>query len=236
MLCRGIPFLLPSIFNFPMKKIFLFLFLLSSANSFSLPTNFVYLKDLDPSIYQEIRYAGTSNFIGRPIPGYKKPRCILTQNAAQALLKVQNELIKNSLSLKIFDCYRPQKSVDHFSAWAKDVSDQKMKASYYPEVSKDQLFNLGYIASRSGHSRGSTVDLTLIREDKSEVDMGTPFDFFSPLSHTENSSVTPEQKKNRLFLKSAMEKHGFINLPEEWWHYTLKREPFLDQYFDFDVE
>lgn len=219
-----------------MKIIFLFLCLLSSAHSFSLPRNFVYLKDVAPSIHQEIRYAGTSNFIGKIIPGYKKPRCILTQSAADALVKVQKDLKDQSLSLKVFDCYRPQKSVDHFSAWAKNLSDRKMKASYYPEVSKDQLFNLGYIAIRSGHSRGSTVDLTLISEDKRELDMGTPFDFFSPLSHTENSSVTPEQKKNRLFLKSAMEKHGFKNLPEEWWHYTLKREPFLDQYFDFDVE
>lgn len=201
-----------------------------------MPKGFVYLKDIAPGIQQDIRYASASNFIGRPIPGYNHPQCILTLKAAKALRRVQEELKKQSLSLKVFDCYRPQKSVDHFVKWALDLKDQKMKKTFYPAVPKNQLFQLGYIASKSGHSRGSTVDLTLVDKTGNELDMGTTFDFFGPDSHTENESIAPIKRKNRFLLKSAMDKQGFRNLKEEWWHYTLINESFPNQYFNFDVE
>jgi len=177
-----------------------------------------------------MRYTGTDNFIGTPVDGYAEPLCYLTNEAAVALKKVQQTLQNEGLSLRLFDCYRPQRAVDHFVRWAKDLNDTRMKSSYYPGVAKKDLFKDGYIAAKSGHSRGSTVDLTI-----DGLDMGTPFDFFDPRSHTQSSAVTTEQHENRMRLKKVMEANGFQNYAEEWWHYTLKDEPYKATYFDFPL-
>lgn len=190
---------------------------------------------MDPGIISDIRYYGADNFLGRPVKGYKSPKCLLTRQAAQALAAMQTELKLYSLSLKVYDCYRPQRAVADFVAWAKDMADTKMKNEFYPNVAKSELFKEGYIAAKSGHSRGSTVDLTLVSKD-TDLDMGTKFDYFDPTAHTANPSVGSLQRRNRLLLKSVMEKYGFKNLADEWWHYTLKNEPFPDRYFDFEIE
>ena len=198
---------------------------------------FVDVKAFIPSVQLEIRYYTTDNFVGSRIDGYDAPKCILTREAAVALKNVQEELAQNGKSLKIFDCYRPQRAVDHFVRWATDSRDQKMKSQYYPSIDKENLFRDGYIAAKSGHSRGSTLDLTIIDlESNQEWDMGTDFDFFDPLSHTVNSRIRKSQQDNRIALKSVMERNGFKNLEEEWWHFTLKNEPYPDKYFDFKVE
>ena len=203
----------------------------------ALPEGFVYVDDVIPSARFDIRYFGENNFVGRRIDGYKAPFAILSREAAEALKRVSDDLAELGYGLLIFDGYRPQKAVDDFAAWSLDPSDAKMKEQYYPEVDKSRLFELGYIASRSGHTRGSTVDLTLVRLDTGEeVDMGGPFDFFGPVSHHGTDLVTEEQTANRNILKEAMEKHGFAAYDQEWWHYTLKPEPYPDTYFDFDVE
>jgi len=191
----------------------------------------VRLREVGPSVTQEIRYAGSDNFLGRPVQGYLAPECWLTREAAQALVRVQAQLKLSGLSLRVYDCYRPQRAVDDFVAWAKDLSDQKQKAIFYPRVDKKDLFRLGYIAEKSGHSRGSTVDLTI-----DGLDMGTPYDFFDEQSHTEQTGLSDFVRANRQKLKSAMESAGFKNLPEEWWHYTLKNEPYPDRFFNFLVE
>lgn len=211
---------------------------------------FVDIKDVAPNINLDIRYYTNYNFIGQKIDGYNSPKCLLTKASALALKKVQKEAIDKGYSLKIYDCYRPQKAVDHFVRWAKDINSIKMKEIFYPNIDKRDLFYLGYIASRSGHSRGSTVDLTLVsipttiqepytpgkKFKDNSIDMGTEFDFFDPSSHTISSSISTTQQNNRLLLKSLMEKNGFINLPQEWWHYTLNNEPFPNSYFNFSVE
>lgn len=184
-----------------------------------------------PSVKFDMRYTTTNNFIGSPIDGYREPICYLTNETAVALANVQQRLQKEGLALRVFDCYRPQRSVDNFVRWAKDLNDTKMKSRYYPNVAKKDLFKEGYIAAKSGHSRGSTIDLTI-----DGLDMGTPFDFFDPRSHTDAESVTKEQHNNRMVLKKVMEANGFKNYAEEWWHYTLKEEPFKERYFDFTVE
>ena len=192
---------------------------------------FVDLHEISPGIAYEIRYFGNHNFIGRPIEGYKAPKCFLTLQAAQELAKVQKELEAFSLRLKVYDCYRPQRAVDDFVDWAKNLRDKKMKKEFYPSVKKKHLFRDGYIASQSGHSRGSTIDLTI-----ENLDMGTPYDYFDPVSHTANPKIGEKAHANRLLLKTLMEKHGFVNYDKEWWHYTLKNEPFSDRYFDFEVQ
>lgn len=198
---------------------------------------FVEIKEMIPSVQLDIRYYTNDNFVGSRIDGYDAPKCLLTKAAALALKNVQKELASNRQSLKIFDCYRPQRAVDHFVRWAKDLNDQKMKSEYYPSIDKKNLFRDGYIAEQSGHSRGSTVDLTIIDlNTQRELDMGTLFDFFDPRSHTASSSVDSKQRENRETLKSVMERNGFKNLKEEWWHFTLKNEAFPNQYFDFNVE
>jgi len=203
----------------------------------ALPEGFVYVDEVIPSARFDIRYYGENNFVGRRINGYKAPFAILTKEAAEALKRVSDDLAEQGYGLLIFDGYRPQKAVDDFVAWSRDPSDAKMKGQFYPEVDKSRLFELGYIASKSGHTRGSTVDLTLVRLDTGEeADMGGPFDFFGPLSHHGTDLVTEEQTANRNILKEAMEKHGFAAYDQEWWHYTLKPEPYPDTYFDFDVE
>lgn len=226
----------------------------------ALPEGFVYLSDVDSSIILEMRYVTSHNFVGEKIEGYLCGECILTEAAADSLAKVQQTLLQFGLSLKIYDCYRPQKAVDHFVAWAEDVSDTAMKREFYPQVDKSKLFAEGYIAERSGHSRGSTVDLTIVplpvpeqeaysegmelkectleahqRFGDNSIDMGTGFDCFSPKSHTVNAELKPIEKVNRLLLKTLMEKYGFKHYPYEWWHFTLADEPFHDTYFDFNI-
>jgi zinc D-Ala-D-Ala dipeptidase len=194
---------------------------------------------LIPDIVLDVRYHGSFNFVGEPIDGYLQPKCLLTEPAAKALQAVQLNAKTQGLTLKIFDCYRPQRAVDHFVRWAKDLDDIRMKQTFYPQVDKSMLFAEGYIAERSGHSRGSTVDLTLatIAEGKArELDMGSHYDFFDPLSHTDNPSVSPEASANRQRLVELMTGQGFKNLPEEWWHYTLVDEPYPDTYFNVPVQ
>jgi D-alanyl-D-alanine dipeptidase len=201
-----------------------------------LPKGFVYLSDIAPEILQDIRYATSNNFIGRPIDGYEKSIAILVEEAARNLKKVSVDLKKQGLALKVFDCYRPHRAVEHFISWGNDLTDMKMQQEYYPGYrSKKDIFNDGYISKRSQHSRGSAVDLTLVcLKDNLELDMGTPFDFFSDLSHTANSSISKNAAANRMILKDAMEKHGFENYHREWWHFGLKDEPFNEQ-FDFVI-
>ena len=198
---------------------------------------FVDIKEVIPSVQLDIRYYTHNNFIGSRIDGYDAPKCLLTREAALALKYVQEELVNNRQALKIFDCYRPQQAVDHFVRWAKDLNDQKMKAEYYPSINKKSLFKDGYIAEKSGHSRGSTVDLTIVDLNTNrELDMGTRFDYFDPLSHTASNGISKIQRDNRIALKTIMERNGFKNLKEEWWHFTLKNEVFPNRYFDFKVK
>jgi len=200
---------------------------------------FVDLGESVPGIVIELRYASNENFVGRRIDGYESQHCYISAQAARALEHVQAELEPFGLGLKVFDAYRPQRAVDHFVRWAEDLDDTKMKSTYYPRVAKKHLFRDGYIAAKSGHSRGSTVDLTLVSLDDDEpreLDMGTPFDFFGPESHGASRAVTAQQRANRALLQSLMMKHGFRPLAEEWWHFTLVEEPFPDTYFDFEIE
>jgi len=202
-----------------------------------LPEGFVYVKELIPDIALDIRYAGSYNFVGKPIRGYKQPRAILSKPAAEALQEVQLELENIGYCLKIFDAYRPQRAVNHFMEWAKIENDTSMKREFYPDIDKKDLFDLGYIATKSGHSRGGTVDLTLIDANTGEeLNMGGTYDFFGEISHHDTSQITPSQKQNRELLKRTMSKHGFRSYAQEWWHYTLRMEPYPDTYFDFEVE
>ncbi|MCX5344899.1 M15 family metallopeptidase [Streptomyces atratus] len=224
------------------------------------PEEFVALRSVDPTIIQEMRYPTAHNFMGVPVDGYRQSLCILTRPAARALHRAQTRLLKQGYSLKVYDCYRPQRAVDHFVRWAKDLDDETMKGEFYPRVDKTRLFADGYIAEKSGHSRGSTVDLTLVkltaaptapylpglkqvpcyapRADRfpdNSVDMGTGFDCFDTLSHTDEPRIQGTQRANRQFLKKTLTDAGFVNLAEEWWHYTFKPELFPDTYFDFPV-
>lgn len=203
----------------------------------SLPEQFVVVNDEIPSLVFDIRYYSDDNFLGTKVRGYESAKCMLTRAASEALKKVQKEIGESGYTLKIFDCYRPQKAVDHFVEWVHDADDQKMKAQYYPNEDKSRLVQKGYIADKSGHSRGSTLDLTLVEGSSSmALDMGTPFDYFDTLSNTADPRITEQQKHNRLLLKSVMENHGFVNYDKEWWHYTLKDEPYPDTYFNFSVK
>lgn len=194
---------------------------------------------LAPGIRADIRYAGDDNFVGQPVDGYDAPRCLLARRAAEALADVQRRLADTGYGLLVYDCYRPQRAVDHFVRWARDTADVRTKAEHYPGVKKSRLFDEGYIAARSGHSRASTADLTMVRvrpDGSAEpLDMGTPFDFFDPRSHTDSPDVTAAQHTNRLRLRDAMEAGGFDNYADEWWHYTLHHEPYPDTYFDVPV-
>ncbi len=218
------------------KSLILMLLLSTTLLAQIVPSGFVDLKETVPSVAVELRYYGENNFMGQRIDGYEAPICYVSISAAQALKAVQEELSSFGLGLKLFDGYRPQRAVNHFVRWAKDLNDTTMKGSYYPNVQKSELFEKGYIAARSGHSRGSTVDLTLIDLATSkELDMGTGFDFFSPLSSPTSREVTLQQRANRLLLRSLMLRHGFRPLEEEWWHFTLENEPYPMTYFDFSV-
>ena len=200
------------------------------------PSGFVVLADFVPSIVQEIRYHSSYNFIGERIDGYEEPVALLTKEAARALKSVAGELIVQGYRLKVFDAYRPQKAVSHFMRWALDVSDTRMKEYFYPALEKDVLFPQGYIAVHSGHSRGSTVDLTLLdMQTGKELDMGGPFDLFSEVSHPDYRDITDEQYENRMRLRRAMLRNGFQPIDCEWWHFSLQNEPYPDTYFAFPV-
>jgi D-alanyl-D-alanine dipeptidase len=225
------------------------------------PGAFVSLHDVDPSIVVEMRYLTNHNFIGRRIPGYRENVCLLTKQAAEALARVQARVRADGYSLKVYDCYRPQRSVDAFVRWGKDLSDQRMKAEFYPRVRKSRVFKEGYIATQSGHSRGSTMDLTLIklparkqeryhRGDRlrdcaaprskrfgdNTIDMGTGYDCFDPLAHPYAKRFRGKVRRNRLRLREPMIAAGFKGLETEWWHFTLKAEPYPETFFDFPVE
>jgi D-alanyl-D-alanine dipeptidase len=223
------------------------------------PKDIVSIKEIIPDILVEARYFTSYNFVGKKINGYHVPKCLLTLKAAENLKKVQADLASFNLSLKVYDCYRPQRAVDEFVEWAKDIEDNKMKKAFYPHVKKTELFKKGYIAEKSGHSRGSTVDLTIVDLNQSEtemekddelfdcsraqnrypetgLDMGTSYDCLDPLSHTAASEHHVRVKINRLLLKSVMEKYGFKNYRKEWWHFSMIDEPYPKTYFDFPVE
>ena len=205
--------------------------------AYALPEGFVYVTDVIETAQLDIRYYSGYNFVGTRINGYNAPTAILTVEAAEALKKAADILDEQGYYIKVFDAYRPVRAVEHFVLWAQDLDDQKMKAEFYPEVDKALLFDLGYIALRSGHSRGSVVDLTLVYKDTlDEVDMGSSFDFFGPISHHGTDLITPEQEANRNILRDAMVAAGFEPYPEEWWHYRLIDEPYTDTYFDFPVD
>ena len=206
----------------------------------ALPKGFVHLAQIAPGIRQEIRYYTNYNFVGTRIDGYLAPACILTVPAAEALKAVQAELATFGLGLKVYDCYRPQRAVNHFIRWAKDLADTRMKRVFYPDVDKKDLFKDGYIAARSSHSRGSTADLTIVAlapdGTASDIDMGTGFDLFSLKSWPTSRAIGGGQRAHRMLLQALMVKHGFAPYPQEWWHFTLKGEPHPDTYFDFPVE
>ncbi|MGM5470719.1 M15 family metallopeptidase [Flavobacteriaceae bacterium LMO-SS05] len=202
-----------------------------------LPKGFIRVKEIIPDLDVELRYFTTHNFVGDTIDGYQANQLLLTQATAEALKRVQDELQNQNLCLKVYDGYRPQRAVNHFIRWAKDLTDTINKQEFYPKVEKSNLFRDGYIATQSGHSRGSTVDLTIIDGITSEpLDMGSPYDFFGEPSWVAYQDITDNQKKNRHLLQTVMLKHGFRNYPQEWWHFTLIGEPFPDTYFDFVVE
>ena len=197
-------------------------------------SGFVSVTDVVPDAILDIRYYSENNFIGERIDGYEEPIALLTKEAALALKKAADEIRKRGLCFRIYDAYRPQKAVDHFVRWAKDLGDTRMKKWYYPDISKQDIFPLGFIAEHSGHSRGSTVDLTLYDcRNGQDVDMGGTFDYFGEISHSDYADLSSEQLSNRKYLREVMVKNGFMPLKEEWWHYTLKDEPYPDTYFTF---
>ncbi|NKB32398.1 MAG: peptidase M15 [Pseudomonadales bacterium] len=195
-----------------------------------------FLSDAVPPIQTDLRYFTANNFIGERIDGYNADKILVTLDTALALAAIQIELADKGMGLKVFDAYRPQQAVDHFARWAADLNDVANKQQYYPNVDKAELFEQGYIADRSGHSRGSTVDLTLIdSETGEELDMGSPWDFFDPISWPTSIEVSLPQKTNREILREIMLRRGFVPLMEEWWHFTLEDEPHPETYFDFPI-
>ena len=199
-------------------------------------SGFVSIAEAVPDVLLDIRYYSSFNFIGERIDGYEEPVALLTREAAMALNQVSNEAMQQGWRLKIFDAYRPQKAVDHFVRWAKDPEDIRMKQYFYPELEKRDIIPQNYIAEHSGHSRGSTVDLTLFdMASQKDADMGGTFDYFGELSHPDYPGVTENQHGNRMFLQNLMVKHGFRPLDSEWWHFTLENEPYADTYFTFPV-
>lgn len=196
---------------------------------------FVSVSDVIPDVLLDVRYYSTYNFVGERIDGYEAPLVLLTEEAAAALSLVNGDLRRKGLRLVLYDGYRPQRAVDHFVRWA-EGDDESMRPVFYPDVDKADLFTRGFIAKRSGHSRGSTIDLTLLDEKSGTLlDMGGPFDYFGELSHPDCPAVTPQQHENRWLLREAMMARGFKPLSTEWWHFTLKDEPYPDTYFDFPV-
>ena len=200
------------------------------------PSGFVLISDYVPGVIQEIRYHSTYNFVGERIDGYEEPVALITIEAARALKSVANEMNVQGYRLKIFDAYRPLCAVKHFVLWGIEDQDIRMKPYFYPDLQKQELFSGGYIASRSSHTRGSTVDLTLLdMTTGKELDMGSPFDLFSGISHPDSRQVTDEQYANRMTLQSVMVRNGFEPIDCEWWHFTLQDEPYPDTYFEFPV-
>jgi D-alanyl-D-alanine dipeptidase len=229
-----------------------------AALALAAPGQFVALDRVDATVAQDMRYATAYNFVGRRIKGYREPVCILTRRAAGALHRAQLRLRPRGYGLKVYDCYRPTRAVAQFARWADDASDQRMKREFYPRVDKRRVFELGYVAHRSGHSRGSTVDLTIVRlpprtlpgwDGKlrsctaryrrrfrdSGVNMGTGYDCMDPRAHTFHPAIRGRARHNRLLLRRTMEKAGFAPYDNEWWHFTLRREPYPETYFDFPV-
>lgn len=199
-------------------------------------SGFVLLADYVPNIVQEIRYYSTYNFIGDRIDGYEEPCALLTKEAARALKSVSNEMMVQGYRLKVFDAYRPVCAVKHFMLWCIEDQDIRMKPYFYPELQKQELFDKGYIAKQSSHSRGSTVDLTLLdMTTGKELDMGSPFDLFSEASHPDYNGITEEQYANRMILQRVMIRNGFKPIDCEWWHFTLEDEPYPNIYFEFPV-
>ncbi|WP_452222405.1 M15 family metallopeptidase [Lacinutrix salivirga] len=202
-----------------------------------LPEGFVYVNKLIPDIKVELRYCQGNNFVGERIDGYNDEVVILTKEAAVALKNVQEALKPKGLGLMVYDAYRPQRAVNHFVRWAKQVNDTVMKQQFYPAVNKRNLFKQGYIASKSRHSSGSTIDLTIVDlKTGTPLDMGTPYDFFGQQSWVAYSEINKEQQANRQLLQDVMLSNGFRNYPKEWWHFTLRGEPYRNKYFDFLVE
>ncbi|WP_059008354.1 M15 family metallopeptidase [Streptomyces specialis] len=199
------------------------------------PPEFAALRDVAPGIGQEMRYASRRNFTGRPVDGYREPECLLTRDAASALRRAHRALARRDLGLLVYDCYRPRRAVADFLRWAAGPEDADTREEFHPRVPKDRLFDEGYLAARSGHSRGSTVDVTLVRRSGEPVDMGTPFDFFDPASAPDSREVDGAARRARGVLRSALEEEGFVPVPTEWWHFTLAAEPFPATYFDFPV-
>ncbi|WP_319469815.1 M15 family metallopeptidase [uncultured Pseudodesulfovibrio sp.] len=225
-------------FHLPVSLLVIAILLLAPAYSAAekLPDGFAYVSETVPGAVLEVRYYGDNNFVGQRVDGYLAPRVILTTEAATALAQVESQLAVFGLGIKVFDGYRPQQAVDHFVRWGKALNDTKMKAQFYPDVDKKNLFRDGYIAEKSGHSRGSTVDLTIIDlTTGAELDMGTPFDFFGPKSWPSNKDMPAHVRANRALLQNAMLRNGFKPLTEEWWHFTLRDEPYPDTYFNFPV-
>jgi len=226
----------------------------SPLSAAEMPDDFVYLRDIDPTIQQDMRYAGRDNFTGAPVPGYDAAECVLVRQAANALKAVQADLKPKGLTLRVYDCYRPTQAVAAFVAWAKEPDNPTAKAVHYPHLSKADLFP-GYIATRSGHSRGATLDLTLAPIGAAEkhpraisctapeeayapdgsLAMGTSFDCFDVEANTQTPGLTPVEIQNRARLRDAMAARGFKNYPLEWWHYTFEPEPYPDSYFDFPI-
>jgi len=222
-------------------KLHFYLLLFFSFVTFSqaqkLPKGFSYVKEIAPTIQSELRYCYDNNFIGTSIEGYNEDILITSTKTANALKKAQAEFLKKGFCLKIFDAYRPQTAVNHFVRWARETNDTLMKQEYYPKLNKRHLFKLGYISSKSGHSRGSSVDLTIINtESGEELDMGSPFDFFGNISNITFNDLTEKQKQNRKILQTTMSKNGFRPYKNEWWHFTLRNEPFPKTYFTFPIE
>lgn len=237
------------------------LYILPQLSFAALPNGFVYLKDVDPSIIQDIRYAGDHNFVGRPIKGYQEPTCILSKQAAEALKNVQTQLRKQNMSLKVYDCYRPQMASDDFYAWSQKPDQAQMKKEFYPEVDKSDLFKMGYIAKRSEHSSGSTMDVTIVpiptpkqptytkgqtlvacfapynqRFKDNSIDMGTGYDCLDFRADTWYKRISQRAQANRTMLRSLMVKNGFKPYAKEWWHFTLKNQPYSGQAFNFPVK
>jgi len=226
-----------------LAKLFVFVSLLGFTNIFKTTykppskKDFVSLKTAIPNLKFDLRYYGSHNFVGKPIDGYNTPKCFLTKEAAHALKKVQTDLEEIGFGLLIYDAYRPQRAVNHFIKWARDRNDTLMKAEFYPGIAKKELFKKGYIATKSGHSRGSTVDLTLIYlKTQQPLDMGSAYDLFDDISGINAKNISQNQHNLRILLKNSMQKHGFRPYKKEWWHFTLRNEPYSNIYFDFPIE
>lgn len=201
-----------------------------------LPEGFVYIADVIPGVLEDIRYAGSYNFTGRPVDGYGAARAVCTRECAQALKCAAQAFAADGFTLLLYDAYRPQRAVDAFVRWSLDAQDTIAKAEFYPTLDKGELFDRGYIAKRSGHSRGSTVDLTLVDAAGRLLDVGGEFDWFAPISAHAYPELTQAQRRNRQYLCAVMERAGFAPYSEEWWHYRLIGEPYPDTYFDFPIE